>query len=470
MNVSDRKLSRRNFLAMAAGVGGAVGLGGCSSLGQLIPGRKADSAGRPPNIIIIFADDLGYADLGCFGSEAIRTPHLDRMAAEGMKFTDFYVCESVCTPSRAGLMTGRYAIRSGLTRVLGPSAGRNIEKGGISGISDYEITIADILKEQGYATACVGKWHLGHLPEHLPTRHGFDSYFGLPYSNDMHKTPEGQPDGVPLMRNEEIIELPVNQETLTRRYTEEAVQFIKSNRSNPFFLYFPHTFPHTPLYASEKFKGKSNHGIYGDAVEELDWSVGQVLDTLSELGIDENTLIIFTSDNGPAGWASPGGGSAGPLRAGKATSFEGGLRVPGIMRWPGKIPAGQVCSEIAATIDFLPTLAALGGGRTPDDRIIDGKDIAPLMFGRPGAKTPHHAYFYYRYLAVKAVRSGRWKVVLEHQEIRGKRGTVPDALYDLEVDIGETTDLSKKRPEQLNRLLGLIERHKATVESPKQTS
>src|SRR6266540_1881026 len=327
----------------------------------------AQSGRRPPNIIIIMADDLGYGDLGCYGHPSIRTPNLDRMAAEGIRFTDFYASAPVCTPSRAGLMTGRLPLRTGMAsdarRVLFPdSAG---------GLQPNEITIARALKAKGYATACIGKWHLGHLPQYLPTRHGFDYYFGIPYSNDMDRDPKA-PEGregifhakieyfqVPLMRNEEFIERPADQATLTRRYTEEALRFIEQNKSKPFLLYFPHTFPHVPLFASAKFKGTSPRGLYGDVVEELDWSAGQVLDLLRREGLAQNTFVFFTSDNGPWLTQDQHGGSAGLLREGKGSTWDGGMRVPGIGWWPGRIRAGSVTRDLASNLDLLPTCLAL---------------------------------------------------------------------------------------------------------------
>ena len=325
------------------------------------------AAASPPNFVIIFADDLGYGDLACFGAEKIKTPNLDRMAAEGLRFTSFYSCADVCTPSRAGLLTGRYPVRFGMTPVLFPHSK--------TGIPAEELTIAELLKGEGYATACVGKWHLGHLPEYLPTQHGFDQYYGIPYSNDMDK---GNP---PLMRDTEIIENPVDQTTLTRRYTEEAVAFIEKNADKPFFLYMPHTFTHVPLYASDAFLGKSEGGLYGDVVEEIDWSVGEVLKAIKDAGVDENTLVVFTSDNGP--WLRFGdhGGSAGPLRDGKGTTFEGGMRMPTIARWPGTIEAGRTDNRIAATLDFLPTFAELAGATVPDARPMDDRSIAGVLRG-----------------------------------------------------------------------------------------
>lgn len=427
--------SRRDFLKVVGLGAGALSLPGCLSNAERINKRNS---GDKPNFIIIFTDDQGYADVGCYGAQGFETPNLDRMATEGIKFTDFYAAAAVCSPSRAALLTGCYPQRVSIPRVLFPRD--NI------GLNPDEVTIADILKTRGYATACIGKWHLGHLPQFLPTRQGFDYYFGLPYSNDMKP--------LPLIEGKETIELKPDQSRLTRRYTEKAVEFIKKNSKRPFFLYLPHTMPHVPLYVSEEFKGKSKRGLYGDVIMELDWSVGEILRTLKELGIDEKTLIIFTSDNGP--WLSMGenGGSAKPLRDGKLTTYEGGLRVPCIIRQPGTIPAGAVCTEIASTMDFLPTLAVLAGAKPPEDRIIDGKNIWALLTN-PKAKTPHKAFFYYFESQLEAVRAGKWKLVLPHKH-RDK--FVPTALYNLQEDIGEQKDVSAENPEVVKYLSSLADK------------
>jgi arylsulfatase A-like enzyme len=445
--------SRRDFLKVVGLGAGALSLPGC--LDNSKPIRRHSPA--RPNFIVIFTDDQGYQDVGCFGSPSIDTPNLDRMADEGAKFTDFYVAASICSPSRAALLTGCYPPRVSLTRVLFPRD--NV------GLNPDEITIADVLKTQGYATACVGKWHLGHLPAFLPTRHGFDSYFGLPYSNDMWPRQARKYPALPLIEGESPIELNPDQRLLTKRYTEESIKFIRRNRRRPFFLYLAHTMPHVPLYASNNFQGRSKRGLYGDVIMEIDWSVGEILKTLQSLGLDERTLVVFTSDNGP--WLSKNdrGGSALPLRDGKFSTYEGGMRVPCIMRWPGKIEAGDVCSEVASTIDLLPTFAALAGADVPGDRIIDGKDISALMT-RPSAKTPHEAFFYYRGEGLEAVRSDDWKLVFERKK---KKETVPATLYNLKDDISEQHDVSAEHPDVVARLSKLADKMRHDIgDSAKQ--
>lgn len=408
---------------------------------------------QKPNVIIIFIDDMGYGDLGCFGSTKNRTPHIDQMAAEGMTFTDFYVACSVCTPSRAALLTGSYPRRvnmhvdEGNLCVLFPGARK--------GLNPTEITIAEMLKAQGYNTACIGKWHLGDHPDFLPTQQGFDSYYGIPYSNDMNR----KPIPLPLMRDEVVIEAPVKQATLTKRYTEEAIKFIKRSKDTPFFLYLPHAMVHLPLHASADFKGQSANGIYGDATEELDWSTGEILKTLSSLGIDKNTLVIFTSDNGSTG---NNGGSNVPLNGRKGRTDEGGMRVPCVMRYPGRIPANTVCSEVSGTIDLLPTLAALSGGAIPQDRIIDGRSIWPLMTGAANAESPHEAFYYYQMDQLQCVRSGKWKLHLPMASKKrnwGKpEGETPLKLFDLVSDIHEDHDVSAQHPDVVKRLLKLADK------------
>jgi len=432
MSVQD--YTRRDFLKVV-GLGAAtVAVPSCMSSYQKSGPR---ASGDRPNFIIIFTDDQGYQDVGCFGSPLIKTPNLDRIAAEGMKFMDFYVAAAVCSPSRAALLTGCYPPRVGITEVLFPKDD--------VGLNVAEITIADILKARGYVCACVGKWHLGHLPEFLPSQQGFDYYYGIPYSNDM-QIERGDKSGPPLMKNDQIIEHPADQATLTQRYTKQAIKFITENKDRPFFLYLPHTMPHVPLHVSKKFKGKSKRGLYGDVIEEIDWSVGQIIKTLKKLGIDEKALVLFTSDNGP--WLIKGenGGSALPLRDGKGTTYEGGMRVPCIARWPGKIPSGKVCYELCAAIDLLPTFAKLAGAKAPTDRVIDGKDIWPLMSGKLAAKSPHKAFYYYKGNRLEAVRSGGWKL----------RRVKETELYNLEVDISEKHNLASDRPKVVEQLTDMM--------------
>jgi arylsulfatase A-like enzyme len=424
-----------------------------------------------PNIIVIFCDDLGWGDLGCFGNPVIRTPNIDRMASEGQKWTQFYVAAPVCTPSRAALMTGRYPIRNGMTSakraVLFPDSG--------GGLPPEEITLAEMLKDAGYATGIVGKWHLGHLPEYLPTAQGFDSYFGIPYSNDMDKTggpgymaevrkdtsyyPQFEHYNVPLMRNTEIIERPADQNTLTKRYTEEAIRFIEDNANQPFFLYLPHSMPHIPLFASANFRGRSPRGLYGDVVEELDESVGAILDTLSDLKLDSKTLVVFSSDNGP--WLSfeTHGGSAGPLRAGKGTTFEGGMRVPTIFWWPGKIPPSTK-QDLGSTLDFMATFCAIAGGELPENRKLDSYDLSDVLFR--DLESPRQEMFYWTNAQLHAVRRGPWKLHLKMREAVNYGKEVELAkpeLYNLEHDISEKYNLADKLPESVELMLKLVDEH-----------
>lgn len=415
--------------------------------------RENGTVSRPPNIIVVFADDLGYGDLGCYDAEQINTPHLDRMAAEGMRFTDFYCSAAVCSPSRAGLLTGRYHVRMGINRVFFPNSK--------DGLDTSDICVARLLKDRGYATACIGKWHLGHLPQYLPMRHGFDYYYGLPYSNDMHVEKRGDPP-VPLMRNGEIIEQPADQATLTRRYTEEAVRFIGEHRDQPFFLYLPHTMPHIPLHVSEPFAGKSAGGLYGDVVEEIDWGIGEILDTLKKQDLDDNTLMIFTSDNGP--WLVKGehGGSAGPLREGKGTTFEGGMRVPCVMRWPGHIEAGRVERCMASTLDFLPTFVHLAGATPPEDRTLDGEDITALLLGQ--GRRAHEEFHYFHQGQHQAYRSGTWKLKRPFKgKVYGKPVEHPTLLFDLETDPGEQHNLAEAQPERVAAMERAMDTFRASL-------
>ncbi len=428
---------------------------------------SGQSARRPPNVVIIFADDLGYADIGSFNADARalghRTPNLDRMAAEGMRLTSFYVAQAVCSASRAALLTGCYPNRVGIHGALDHRADY--------GISANETTIAELAKTKNYATAIFGKWHLGHHPQFLPTRHGFDEYLGLPYSNDMwpnHPTSRSYPP-LPLIENEKVIELMPDQTQLTTRYTERAVRFIEQNKDRPFLLYLPHTMPHVPLHVSDKFKGKSAEGLYGDVIEEIDWSVGQVLGAIRRFDLDRQTLVIFTSDNGP--WLSYGNhaGSAGSLREGKGTAFEGGVREPFIARWPGRIPAGRVSRAPAMTVDLLPTVAMLIGAQLPKDRIIDGRDIWPILAGAKAAADPHDALYFYWGRELHAVRAGKWKLHLPHPyrhlEEAGRDGKpgretqqhIDLALFDLDNDPREANDVAGKYPEVIKELMKFVE-------------
>ena len=448
--------TRRSFLKHVGAAAAAITLGGSALAKAAAPEKK-------PNFVLIFIDDMGYGDIGCFGSKKNRTPHLDKMATEGMKFTDFYVTSSVCTPSRSSLMTGCYPRRVNMhvnqrnLCVLFP--------GDPKGLNPNETTIAEVLKTRGYATKCIGKWHLGDQPEFLPTAQGFDSYFGIPYSNDMggRSKTKGRPP-LPLMQDEKVIEAPVKQDTLTKRYTEQAVDFIKANKDKPFFIYLPHAMVHLPLYASKAFKDKSANGRYGDAVEELDWSTGQILKTLKDLKLDDNTLVIFTSDNGSTGRH---GGSNEPLRGRKGQTLEGGQRVPCVMRWPGKIPAGKTCDALTSTIDVLPTFAKLAGAEAPKDRIIDGRDIMDLMAGKKGAASPHEAFYFYQMDQLQAVRSGKWKLEIGLESRKrnwGKpEGKTTMKLFDLKNDIHEDKDVSASNPDVVKRLLALADKARADL-------
>ncbi len=410
---------------------------------------------RPPNIVFIIVDDLGYADIGPFGSTKNRTPQLDRVAREGMKLTSFYAAP-VCSPSRLQAMTGCLSPRVGLgSGVYFP--------GDANGINAAEHTVAELLKAQGYATMSVGKWHLGDQPEFLPTRHGFDDFFGLPYSNDMPMKPKGSEELThPLMRGERVVELVTmdDQDGLTERYTEEAVRFIRANKGRPFFLYLAHTAVHWPIHPGKAFRGRSQNGLYGDWVEEVDWSTGRVLDTLRELKLAENTLVVFSSDNGPSSAFEELAGEATPLRGAKGSTWEGGVRVPTLAWWPGKIAAGSVCEAMSGNIDLLPTFVRLAGGTVPADRKIDGKDIAPLLLGRT-RESPHEAWFYYNSSKLEAVRVGTWKLALAPQkEISSPADRnlgvfashATPRLYDLATDLGERTDIAAGHPDIVAKL------------------
>lgn len=419
--------------------------------------------------MLIFCDDMGYGDVGCYGAKGYQTPHIDRLAKEGMRFTDFYVAQAVCSASRAALLTGCYPNRVGILGALGPQAK--------IGLSTNELTIAGMLKSRGYATAIYGKWHLGRPPEMLPPAHGFDDYFGLPYSNDMwpkHPTAATNYPPLPLIEGTRVVELMPDQTQLTTQYTERAVKFIAENRARPFFLYVPHNMPHVPLHVSAKFAGRTKRGLFGDVIAEIDWSVGRILEELKRQGLEENTLVIFTSDNGP--WLTYGNhaGSAGGLREGKGTAFEGGVRVPFIARWPGHIPRGKVCREPAMTIDVLPTVARLAGAPLPA-LPIDGLDLGPLLAGERGAKSPHEAFWFYWGNELHAVRSGDWKLHFPHDYISpnpvggdgrpGKMATPRTglALFNLAKDPGETREVSARNPEVVARLQALGEQARAEL-------
>ncbi len=427
-------------------------------------------AAETPNFVVIFCDDLGYGDLGCYGHPTIKTPNLDRMAAEGMKLTQFYSASPVCTPSRAALMTGRLPARNGMCsdkrRVLFPNS-----KGGIQA---DEITIAEALKAKGYATGCFGKWHLGHLPPYLPTNNGFDEYFGIPYSNDMDRVPNA-PKGraaflepktsywnVPIMRGTKIVERPADQTTITRRYTEEAVRFIRQHQKDPFLVYLPHSMPHVPLFASDETSGKSKRGLYGDVIEEIDWSVGQILNTLRELKLDTNTLVVFTSDNGPWLPFNEHGGSAGLLRGGKGSTWEGGMREPTIAWWPETIKAASVSTNIAGTMDLFATFHSLAGAELPKDRTLDSFDLTPVLKGTGASK--REAYFYYRGYRLFAVRKGPWKMHLQTQSGYGQR--TPEKhdtplLFNLEHDPSEKYNVAEKHADAIKELQKVADQHRS---------
>lgn len=429
----------------------------------------------PPNLVVIFCDDLGYGDLGCFGHPSIQTPALDRMATEGMKLTQFYSAAPVCTPSRAALLTGRLPQRSGMCsnkrRVLFPDS-----KGGIQ---DDEVTLAEALGEIGYATGCVGKWHLGHLDSYLPTRHGFDSYFGIPYSNDMDRvadSPKGRAAfdeprsvywNVPILRDARVIERPAEQSTITRRYTDESVAFIRRHHDRRFFLYLAHSMPHVPLFASDAFLGKSRRGLYGDVIEELDASVGRILQTLRELEIDDETLVIFTSDNGPWLTFDVQGGSAGLLRGGKGSTWDGGMREPTIVWWPGSIPAGEVNPTLGSTMDIFATIMALNGKPLPADRVMDSFDLSASWMGRGAGERNH--LFYYRGYDLMAVRRGPWKLHFQTRDGYGPgaRKSIhhdPPLLFHVEHDPGEQTNVADQHPNVIASINEIVAKHRVDYE------
>ena len=428
---------------------------------------------QKPNIVIVFADDLGYGDLATYGHPTIQTPNFDRMASEGMKFTQFYSAASVCTPSRAGLLTGRLPVRSGMAsdarRVLFPDSKY--------GLPAEEITIAEALKEQGYATAAIGKWHLGHHEQYLPTNHGFDTYYGIPYSNDMDRVvggewkeifwePKSEYWNVPLIRDLEVIERPAQQETITKRYTEETVKFIKEHKDQPFFVYLAHSMVHVPLFASDAFNGKSRRGLYGDTIEEMDWGIGQIMQTLEAEGIDENTLVFFTSDNGPWLTFYTHGGSAGLLRGGKGMTWEGGVREPGLAWWPGTIPAGTVQPVVASTMDLFTTALTMGGASIPDDRIIDGKNLLPILKGE-SVDEVHEGYIYYRGVRIFAARKGSWKAHFMTQWAYESDNQYtehdPPLLFNLDLDPSEQYDVAEDHPEVIAEIREMVKVHQEAM-------
>jgi arylsulfatase len=449
------------------------------------------AAERPPNVVILLADDMGYGDAGCYGSKKIKTPNIDRLAAEGTRFTSFYVAQPVCTASRASLLTGCYANRVSMSGALNHQSKVGIHKD--------ERMLQELLKARGYATACYGKWHLGDRPPFLPTKRGFDDFAGLPYSNDngpLHPTMPNLPP-LPFYRGAKVAERDPDQSRFTRRFTDLAVEFIAKHQHEPFFLYVPHVMPHVPIHASHDFKGKSSAGPYGDVIEELDWGVGEVLAALKRYDLEKDTIVIFASDNGPFLSYGTHAGSAGPLREGKLTAFEGGVREPGIVRWPGKVPAKRACDAPVMTIDLLPTLCKICGAGRPK-LPIDGKDIAPILFGEPGAKSPHEAYYFYAGTELHAVRAGKWKLHLPHDYLTvngptrtdgkpanhgkqkpeamsasGLRGIASRhgykvakiglSLYDLESDVGERVNAAEEHPEVVKKLLALAESARAEL-------
>ena len=433
---------------------------------------QAPSETSRPNLIVIFCDDLGYGDLGSFGHPTIRTPNLDRMAREGQKWTHFYSAASVCTPSRAALLTGRLPVRNGMMspkhRVLFPDSA--------SGIPEEEVTLAEALRDAGYATACVGKWHLGHLPRYLPTNNGFDSYFGIPYSNDMDqtrkestrelvKTARVEYWNVPLLRGQEVVERPADQRTITRRFSEEAVRFIRDNRERPFFLYLAHNLPHVPLFASEDFLGASKRGLYGDVVEEIDHGVGRIMQALTDLDIAERSLVVFTSDNGPWLPYKEHGGSAGLLRDGKGTTWEGGMREPTIFWWPGRLESGVVM-EMGSTLDLFSTFCGLAGAEAPSDRIMDSYDLSPALFGT--GESPRKSMFFYRESKLYAVRQGDFKAHFITKPVYTGRAEAethhdPPLLYHLGRDPGEQYDVAHLYPDVIQDIEKLVSEHRSEL-------
>ncbi len=469
-------MDRRTFLRRTGEAAALCCLGGCTQW----MGRTVEAHRDRPNVVIIFTDDQGYGDLGCYGATGFATPNIDRLARQGMRFTDFYVAQAVCSASRAALLTGCYSNRVGILGALAPWYD--------IGINADETTIAEMLKPRGYVCGIFGKWHLGHQQQFLPLQNGFDEYFGLPYSNDMWPVGfDGQPvdpdnpgeyarllryPPLPLIEGNQTIgyiRTLSDQNTLTARYTSHAVDFIERHKDEPFFLYVPHSMPHVPLGVSDHFRGLSAQGKFGDVIMEIDWSVGRIMDTLDRLGLADNTLVIFASDNGP--WLNFGNhaGSAGPLREGKGTMWDGGARVPCIMRWPGHIAPGSECRQLAASIDIFPTIAAITGARLPEHP-IDGQSMLPLLTGELGSHGRDHYFFYYG-RELRAVRQGQWKLVFPHK-YRSYVGVTPGRdgwpgkygegesgleLYDLSRDIGEKNNVIDQHPDIVAQLSALAE-------------
>jgi len=457
-----------------------------AAVGQLVAAAEPTR----PNVVIILTDDQGYGDIGCYGATDIRTPNIDRLARDGLRFTNFYVSQPVCTASRASLLTGCYANRVSLTGALNHTS--NV------GINSRETLLSELCKSQGYATAIYGKWHLGHHPPFLPTRHGFDEFFGIPYPNDhgpLHPVVKGLPP-LPLFENETVVGRDPDQSQFTRQITERSIRFIDRHKDSPFFLYVAHVMPHVPIFASEKFRGTSGRGLYGDVVQELDWSVGEILEALRRNGLDEKTLVIFTSDNGPFLSYGEHAGSAGPFRGGKLTTFEGGVRMPGIVRWTGHVPAGRVTDELASTMDLFVTIAGLVGAKLPGVK-LDGIDVTPLLLGRADSKG-REALWYYSGDELQAVRQGDWKLHVPHEylevagapgrggkpsnfgqikpqsiELSGIRGIASRhgyrvesmglTLYNLKDDPGEKTDVSAKHPDVVKRLKAVVAEARADL-------
>jgi len=450
--VKNTPLDRRIFLELLGAVAGAAAFPFSA---------RPETGDKPfPNIVLIFADDMGYGDLGCYGHPLIKTPHLDQMARDGVRLTSFYAAAPVCSPSRAALLTGRYPVRCGMPGNTGPGSDKHLP--------ESELTIANLLKSRGYRTMAVGKWHLGHQrPEVLPTGRGFDAWYGLPYSNDMRNPFMQTDEPLKLYRDTEPVEYPVNQNTLTERYTEEAVNFIEAGDEAPFFLYLAHSMPHLPVSTSEQFEGKSDGGLYGDVIETIDWSVGCIREALAKKGVSDNTLIMFTSDNGP--WLDlPDrmlnenverwhGGSPGPLRGAKGSTWEGGMRVPMIACWPGHIPAGTRNAQVASTMDILPTLAGIAGVTPPQDRTLDGKDILPLLRGE--ADSPHKCFYYFRGERLEAVRQGNWKLRRENEDAEIE-------LFHLGCDPRELYNVAETHPKLVKELLARMRGFEREVKKP----